>query len=591
MSKQAKISITADTKGFKAQIDAAKKAAEGLFKMKMSPEAANGFKKALEGNLAASIKNTENKLAGLQKRLESIGKNGVISPKSVNVYINRIEALTEALEKAKKAQKEIGNIGGGGAAPAAKPGEQRPAPLPEPPGGGIMDKIGDTVKGMGLALGAMYIYQRRLTMAKERTSIRETGSDLGSETSELGFTPSERRSRMLDTSKAAGTNLSSYKMEGLTNLGETVQRAYGIDQSESTGAMATARKAGGEGDKYLSNTIGAAVAANLDGSRIGEFLSASSEALQEMSRGVTIDTGSLNGFAASLSTLPFFKNDPSKAFGQIKGIDSAFTGGDRFQQAQASRSIQEAAGGGLSPAAVEQRRSMGLFADISGDTKGMLKGIGANGTARAFGGDVLNKMVGNAVGQTKGMDGDSRLYEVMQRMGLKGEGGMQIASKWIKAGGMKGSGVTSKDLKNAQMDPTERLNHTMENVDGHMLKLDATLQQSLDKAVDGLTNTIIELTTQIVNLINKLGGKEAASNIGGIGIGAASAYFGYKGIKGLWNKFRGGGAAGEGAAAEGGAAAGEAGLAGEGAIAGEGALAAEGVGDDGAAVAGGLGLM
>lgn len=583
--RQAKLSITADIRGFKQQVEQAKKAVDGLTKIKMSPEVANSFKKIFGEQLNTQIKNAEKAASGLEKRLNQISKGSIVDEKKLNKYIDDLNTVNKKLDEMKKKRKDLESIGSGkGPTPPPEPGEG---------GGGIggfMGKIGGLGKALGLAMGAMAIYNRRLSMAQSRMPIRELGSQLGSESSTLGFTPEERRSRMLDMTRASGRNLGSAESTSLTDLSETVQRGFGISSEESAGAVGTARKANESGEKYLSSTIGAAVAAKLEGSRIGEFLQASSAALADMSQnGVGIDSASLNGFAGALSTLPFFKNDPNKAFAQLKGIAEGFKDGDRFQQSQAMLSIQQLSGG-VDPATAKMRMEAGLFHNFSEEElsmmpKEMRKGMSVKGE------DIVDNLVKNTLDSTKGMDHSSRVYEVQKMLNLP-EGGAStaLANRLVKGGSMKGAGMDLSELKAAatgtemQKKIRDKANENMANSDGAMLKVNATIQQSFDKAVDGLTNSILELSKNIIELINKMGGREGASNIGGLAVGAATALAGAALMPNILKK-------GAGKLATGAMSLGRAGLAGAASLTGMGATLNAGVGTLAAGGAAGLGTL
>lgn len=529
--RQAKLSITADIRGFKQQVEEAKKAVDGLTKIKMSPEVAASFKKIFGEQLNTQIKNAEKAASGLEKRLQQISKGSIVDEKKLNKYIDDLNTVNKKLDEMKKKKKDVESIGSGKAPSSGGSGGGDEGGA----GGGIggfMGKIGGLGKALGLAMGAMAIYNRRLSMAQSRMPIRELGSQLGSETSTQGFTPEERRSRMLDMTRAAGKNLGSAESTSLTDLSETMQRGYGISSEESAGAVATGRKANESGEKYLASTVGAAVAAKLEGSRIGEFLQASTAALTEMSQnGVGIDSASLNGFAGALSTLPFFKNDPNKAFAQLKGIAEGFKDGDRFQQSQAMLSIQQLSGG-VDPAIAKMRMEAGLFHNFSEEELSMMPEEMRRGMS-VKGEDIVDDTVSKVLAQTKDMDHGSRVYEVQKMLNLP-EGGAStaLANRLVVGGSMKGAGMKLSELKAAatgtdmQKKIREKANENMANSDGSMLKVNATIQQSFDKAVDGLTNSILDLSKNIIELINKLGGREGASNLGGLAVGAATALAG-----------------------------------------------------------------
>ena len=569
--KQAKISISADIGSLKKAIDQAKKSVEGLTKIKLSSEATNSFKKLFGDTLDKQIKTAETRMSALNKRIEQVGRGSIMDPKRLQEAIQGVDKLKQHLLELKKTKEDVNKIGTNGAAAESDPGGGSG-------GKGFLGQIGGVAKTLGLAIGAMAVYNKRLSMARERTSIRELGGDsnAASERSGLGFTPEERRGRMLDVQRAAGRRLNAADLGSMTDVSEKVQRAYGISGAESAGAMTTARKQVGMGSetKVLGQTIGAAVAAKLEGSRIGEFLQESSAALEDMNKnGIGVDSESLNGFAAALSTLPFFKSDPAKAFETLKNMNEAFTHGDRFQQAQAAKAIQQGAGGNLSPAAVELRREGGLFTKgVTGEDQKILAAV-APDLAKAFGisgGTLVKNLVQNAVGGTKGEGGTARIYDVKQRLGLQGTAGTMIAARLINSGGdLAKAGLDEKKFKEAQMTPEEKMTTTMENVDGDILKLNATMAQSLEKGVKILANDIVTIGKNIVDAINALTGGHA-SDIGGALVAGGTVAAGVLGAKSLF----GGGAA----AAEGAAVAGEGAAAAGGMTLGGAALGAAGVG-------------
>src|SRR3990172_4166440 len=85
--------------------------------------------------------------------------------------------------------------------------------------------------------------------------------------------------------------------------------------------------------------------------------------LSQISEGVNIDQGSLQGFASTLAGMPFFSSDPNRVFKAAQTMDQAFKGGDRFGQALTANAMRSMAGN-ASPYAMEMRRGMGIFGGI-----------------------------------------------------------------------------------------------------------------------------------------------------------------------------------------------------------------------------------
>lgn len=510
--KIAKIALSADVKQFKAEIEDAKKALSGIGQAKISPEAAKNIANIFSEKLKGSARQVESQIASISQKLDNMAKSGAFDTAKAERYGKTLEALKARLRDINDMQQRVGK--GQFPTPAAPGAAGAPS--------GFLGGMGRAALGLATAVGVGTLYNRREQMADERLKIRALTREGGTinEASAMGFSPAERRARAAEMAQAAG-GVGTAELEKLTNLGEVAQRAYGVTEDQSAGAVGAARRAGIQDQgKFLSNSIGAAVAAGLEGSQIGEYLSAMSGYMAEMSRGVNIDGASLNGFAAALGGLPFFKNDPNRIFDALKGINQAFTSGDIFQQAQGTRAILASAPG-ASPAATEFRRKMGLFGQLDKDTLGNLKNAGVDTRALEVGGSaIVRNIFKDVMSSTEGMSPTDQLYEFQARTGLAPGAAASIFGG-LKSGKM-GTAEIEKKLQEATMSPEERLAKTMDNVDGTFKQSSAKLSQALDNAAQKIGEPLSKLVGQIDKIFSALGIDTAAAGGTAVAAGAAT---------------------------------------------------------------------
>lgn len=614
--KQAKIQLSADIRGFSKAIDDARKKLKTLDSVKID----GGMAKALKENVIRDLNETANVVKTQMDRIEGIlAKSASRMDKGFNAertmkLVQALDSLKRKYDEVTKAAKQAASAGGGVGAGGG--GQEVPVPGGGM-GGGLLGKLGGKLfaAAAGVA-GISASVNRRFQMAGERLDLRSVsgGADLTSERSALGFTPSERRQRAATLARAGRRDVTGEEITGLTNFSEQLSRGYGIDTGTQAGVIGAARTMGeGNAQKALMDSFAGAVRAGMEGSNIERYMQAQTGYLEEMSSHVNIDKASIDGFAAGIGDIPFFKNDPNRIFDAIRGMGEAFRNGDRFQQGQAMRAITRGAPG-ASVGAMELRRSMGLFANtesIRGNLKGLENQPGFKGLMSAMGvggGDIVRSQLQEAVGATEGMDLGSRIQSIMERAGLQGEGGLAIAAKAIK-----GERITNKEIDTARLSPEEQIKQRINDkvytgIEAQVKNLETLWESMKDVMASQIAEPIAKLATSIDALAAKLGvdlasaGGTGAAIAGAAGLaaglgGGALLKAGAKGLAGVGGKLlkgagRGVGALGRGAGAVGrGIAAGASGLAGGAAALGGGGAAGLALTTGGVAVAGGAGYL
>lgn len=534
MSRSAKITLTAEVRGFKTAVADARKTLEDLGDVKIDAESLKKLKDALGTELTKRADDVRLKMEEINGELENMAKAGqgaFDSSKAVE-YTKALKGMKETLADIKKTQEDL-NKGGfenfmdkmkGGGAGGGKGGGGMSGLM----GSGLMKIAGPLMA----ALGVGAVYSKAKSMAEQNIKIRQLSTDTGGlrSNSSLGFDNDERRGRALEMAKSMGGG-SSQDITRLTDMGEQVERAYGVDASQSSGFVGASRRSGGANqEKALSMAIGSAVAAGLEGSKIGEYLGAMTGYMDSLSQGVNIDQGSLQGFAGALSSLPFFKNDPNRSFSTIKSLDQTFKGGDAFQQAMGDRAML-AAGGPMDAASLANRRAHGLFGnEMSDETAKQLEKAGVNVKAlKTSGSDLINGMFKDTMQSTEGMSGDERLNAFRNRTGMNAGDSDAIFGQLSSGKDLSKSMI--KKFQEAQMSPEDRLKKTMESVDGSMLKLTA----SLNNLYEAIVSKLVPPLTKLANGILGAFGDDTQSSIGNIADGAeavagigAGAYAGSK---------------------------------------------------------------
>jgi hypothetical protein len=375
-------------------------------------------------------------------------------------------------------------------------------------GGGMMGKIGKSMKGFIAGYLTMQAakagYGRSLELADQRLAIRglTRGGNLPDEESALGYKGDERRANAAKFARQAG-GVGAFDLTRMTNMGEQVERAYGVSQDQSSGLMGSARRAGASSPqaqmKVMSSAIGAAVRAGLEGGKIGEYLQGMESYLSEMSDGMNINTDSLNGFAGALSAMPFFRSSPERAFSALRGMDQAFSGGDRFQQAQGGRAILKSAPNS-SVSSIEMRRELGLFGEVNPETLDKLDKGGMDTRAlRVKPEKIIKNIFDEIKASTKNMKQEDQVFALSKRLGVSTSAALDIYS----SGNTGDFASAAKKAKRAQMSPEERLAETYRDSEKTMKDFSSSLDHLATVIVDGLIPPLVSIAGFLTGFTTK----------------------------------------------------------------------------------------
>jgi hypothetical protein len=574
MARIARIKLTSDIGSFKQDMEKAKQLLRGLGSLNIDSKASEKLKEAITKDLNDAKDRAQEAIAKIKASFEQMATSSDkgFDPEKVNRYLRRLSDLQQRLNDIKRIQSSFSDTG---IADTKKDSTVigSLAKLTKSPIGMIAGAAG----AIGLGLGVGNLFQRQRGISAQRLEASAlVGGQVTNQESELGFTPEERRQRITEIARSVGRNMSIDEQSRALELGELAQRSFGISTQEQARSMEVARRAGVQDQqKNFAQTIGFAVAAGLEGSRVGEYLSAISEGIAQMSQGINIDSESLNGFAAALTSMPFFQNDPARTLRTMQSLNQTFSQGDRFQQAMASRAIQAVAPG-ASASSVELRRRMGLFGQLSPEALEEYRRMGPSGAnlAKTLGAgpqDIIKSMFADTIQSTAGLGVDRQLFEFAERLGIDVGAADEMFRKLKRGESLSGEDL--KKFKEAQMSPEElmksRLDSTFTGFDKSVSKLGTTIESAMDKMAADITKGITSFTeyldvsstglarfgealmaaTAILTAVTALGG------VGGLGSliskGGAAALGGAKGLIGGAAAIGGGGLMGLGLTAGG----------------------------------------
>jgi hypothetical protein len=492
MARQARIRITAETADFKKDIEKIKASIRGLGTMDGK---GSRIGKGISDDLKSAEEQIQSRISRIKKSMESLSKAEIIDKDKVDLGLKLLDKYNKRLKEIKETQQ--------GTSKAYNLFDKMESfsPFGSKAGRGL-NMIAGAAGAVGLTAGVGSLFQRQRDISQQRNAIAALiGGEVTTQDSALGFTSEERRQRLLEMSRASGRSLSVSEQNLGLGIGETAERAYGISAQEQGGFMGAARRAGiQDQQKAFAQAIGVATAAGLDGSRIGEYLATMSSGISQMSQGINIDNSSLQGFAGALSSLPFFSDDPSRAMRTIQSLNQTFSQGDRFQQAMASRAIQASAPG-ASASSVELRRRMGLFGELSDeaiDFYSKPENAGSQRIGKALGlkgEQIVTNLFKDSTDPLKGFSVDRQLFEFADRLGLSvGEADPIFRS--IKSG----KGVSEDDMKRireANMNPEERIKKVFSGLDSQVTKTGAKIESAMDKMASGVGTAITKFDSAI----------------------------------------------------------------------------------------------
>lgn len=546
--KQAKISLTADTRGFKKQIDDAKGMLKTLGDGNVSTAAADKLKKIYGVQLGASLKQLDKEIKNTKKTLETMAsansKN--FDASKITTYTTKLETLTKRAKEYRAVQAQIssGESGDGGSVA----------------GGGKFGKAAKMFAGVAGGMGIMASMSKRNTMADQRLRVKglSTDGESVSEKSALGFSPEERRSRAAELARA--TPSTGAELSNLTNTGEQMERAYGISGDTFADSIGTARKAGmGDQNQFVKSVTGAARGAGLEGPQVAEYLQAITGYMGEMSKGVNIDGDSLNGFASAMSTLPFFKKDSQRTTEMMKGIEGGFKGGDEFQKAQTLR-ILDSIAPGASASALNMRMEAGVFGGLDNEKdptknrdQSTIDGLRKRGMSEAdikaqqiTGEEYLEGLFKEISGATSGRSVSDQIQALADRANITTRSAQEIYANSEKDGKFDFKQM-AEEVKAAQKGLTlkDDVNKKYNGADAVTKDVNALKEQTLEGIATKIADPINRLTSSIDRLIQAMGGdtEGIASSVGSAAVGVGAAVGGYTAAKTAGSLMKGGGKA------------------------------------------------
>lgn len=524
MSRQAKIQITGDARGFKKATDDAKKALENLGKAKVGD---------------TGVKTLSQEIVDLEKKIKSLSESKALLSQG-GIKGTELDAWKQLNKEIKENKKLLQEVRASREALSSTPDKRDKLPSED----GERKSRSNPMKSVGSALalaaggmGLMSMWNVRQGMAQGRLPQRSltTDSGIAGEHSQLGFTPEERRTRALSMAQQASPTTGK-ELTKLTDLGEQLERAFGITGETSAGAIGAARRAGVDNqEQYLRKTVGGAQGAGMQGVQVGEYLSSMNGFLSEMSKGVNIDTDSLNGFASSMATLPFFKNDPSRIFDMMKGMNQGFTGGDEFQRAQGMRAISQSAPG-AETSGMLMRQGMGIWGNMDKNKKGdadTLKKLQAQGmdtkVLEVTGGEIVKNMMDEIQASTKDMTKMDQAKQLASRLNISDRTALELMANKGNVGKM------DNILKEANMSPEDKLREVMSSADGHMVSVEQALQEVKEAMATKIAEPMAALATKIQELIEALGlnSTNVLANIGSVALLGTTILGAFNLIKGF----------------------------------------------------------
>lgn len=493
MTRQSKLSLGLDIKPFQKEIKDAKRIVEELANLPIERTIAKAFRSDIARDFKLQTKEIKENIRGINSEMKEMIRSGETASDEFRALGKSLAENHKVLRDSKAIMRS--SQGGGGVGKAV---------------GGAVGGATSALGMLGIGVGVSALVQRQLTQAREGMQLRElTGGGIVGGESRYGFTRSERRGRAVEIARGAGRSMSSSELESATTGSEVAQRAFGISGGEYGGAIGASRRAGGGEDavKFAGDTIGDAVAIGLEGSSVGEYLSSMTGYMESMSKGVDIDQSSLRGFAAAMGQLDFFKSDPSRIFDALRGLGDAFKKSDPYSQYLQYRSIQDAAskdgGGVLSPAAVENRKRLGLFGKVS--DKDLLESPDEIRRALSIGsGEMINAYLKNAMKDTQGLGDNEKFLAFQESTNLQPGQALPLFNKFNR-----GEELSKKDMKaieTAQKSPEERAADNMRSFEGSML--------DFGREIDDLANIVSTFASEgVIKFVDAVGGFDNAVGI------------------------------------------------------------------------------
>jgi len=511
MARQAKIKLGLDIKPLKEATAEAKKALEDIGNVKLDKSIKKAFNKQALKDMTHQATLYRSIISDATKELTSMGKSSekAWDHKRAQKLVETIRQTKNELRDLSRMQRSMSPVGGimGGIGGLGGGMGRVSGMNPRAIGGRFLG-------GLGLSLGVGMAIHRSLGQATQSMALRElTGGTTVGTGSQFGFTRSERRARGLEVARGMGRNVTGAELTGQVNLGEALQRSFGISGGSFGAAIGAARKAGVKNQgEFVADAVGDAVADGITGSAVGEYLSSMTSYLATMSKGVDIDDKSLRGFAGALGDMDFFKRSPERIFDTIQNLGKTFSGGgNQFQQFLSYRAFQGASGvgGADSASAFRVRQNLGLFGGNKGLAEKFNK-LGMKDVAKTIstgGATIINEMLKTAFKDAvAGGNGKSAtsLAIFQETTGLHGQSGPEIFAKLMgqkqRTGRVRGlASGDIKKFKDAMLSPQQRAEKNMKSFDGSVLKFGQRVDDIQNLISDNLTSAV----TKFVGAVDK----------------------------------------------------------------------------------------
>lgn len=522
-TRQAKIQITADN------TDLARKAEEGR-------RILAGITK--DSSLDRYSREVQSNLDDVKTKLEEVGSaaKSAFDPKEVRDLVREYSRLGAEMSRIQATASRMGGGPGGGDAPGGGRGRGAMGMLGGLLGATPMGRFGRLLGAGALAGAAIGLYRRQVGTSREQLNLRalsgitegESPVDIYGERN-LGFDYASRRQRGGELLRAHGGNMEQRRLNRLIDRGELEERAFGIGGQTQAGLIGAARRAGmGNLGRIVPEFRGEAQKGGLEGQRVIEFLESMTESLSSLSEGVNIDGRSIARFASSLiAGSRFFGADPRRAGMVIRGIDQAFTSGDRFQRAMFARAMRRAAGAGgetMDATGIELRRGLGLNFNVRRESEeggvidrlrkaGEAKGIDTSGIVRALsieGPKILEAAFDEVRTRFSGLSLSAQALEFGEAFNLPKQTAIELFTKRFAGEKFTGADVAvaaraEKEVEEDQVVTAVReAKAMMENVDGSIMFTATAISKAVDAAAEGLSKMIVPELKKIVEALGKL---------------------------------------------------------------------------------------
>jgi len=530
-TKQARLTLGMDIKPLQDATKEMKRSLEDLGKVQLDKNIKKAFRKELLREAEGQIRLYKSHLKDTREELVKITAAGdkAWDVTRVRQYVERVRQLEEGLRGVRREANSLrggpgtgAGIGGGGGGGGGGGRGAGSGAMDEFVGGGLArgltgGPVGRVLGAVGIGFGVQAAISRATEQARMGMEVRAlTGGDLVNDSSRWGFTRMERRQRAMQVARAAGGDIRGAELNERVNLGEMLQRAFGLSGEQFGGMMGAARRGGIQDQRgFTTQVVDQGFQAGLRGSGMIEYLTAMTSHMESISNETDIDKNSMK-MTAAMARMPFFASKPERIFAAIQGFQQAFKDRDPYQDFLSYRSLEEASGGRLGPAGIELRRQIPLMGG------GLPKGITADRMREAGLGELLpafqttgqaavEARIRQAMRDTKGMGGQARGLAFQQATGLSP---MQMLPIMIRAMEAEQEGTLDqfsltqgevKRVKKAGMTPTDKAEANAKSFEAQIINFGKRVDDIKNKIADGISGGMLKMVDAVDNFANATG--------------------------------------------------------------------------------------